>query len=209
MIDIGGGTTDVAFFTLTENHLPNIHSVISFPKGLNFVFEKYILQNKELSISDVQDIFFAEKAKKSLFREEINEYQNHLRKEVGNMVKSIESSFTLSKSIHGRHISEIRETLKKRPVVFCGGGSLYKTMRISVLNFTDKKLINENLLNIPTILNQNIEEKLFAILATSYGLSIPLENEICLTPIEKVFSHLVAQESKQKDYGYEHGLSDI
>jgi actin-like ATPase involved in cell morphogenesis len=113
LIDIGGGTTDVAFFTLTENHLPNIHSVISFPKGLNFVFEKYILQNKELSISDVQDIFFAEKAKKSLFREEINEYQNHLRKEVGNMVKSIESSFTLSKSIHGRHISEIREQAQK------------------------------------------------------------------------------------------------
>ncbi len=209
LIDIGGGTTDIAFFTITENHLPNIHSVISFPKGLNFVFEKYILQNKELSISDVQDLFFAEKGEESFFSINIKEYQNHLKREVAKMVESIESSFTLRRNFHGIDIYRLRDALKKRPVIFCGGGSLYKTMRTSVLNFTDKKLINKNLLNIPTIVNQNIEEKLFTILATSYGLSIPMENEIHLTPIEKVFNHLEAPEIKQKDYGYEHGLSDF
>lgn len=208
LIDIGGGTTDVAFFTITENHLPNIHSVISFPRGLNFIFDKYISENKGLSISEVQDLFFMEKGGDSLFSKYINEYQKHLKREVKNMVISIESSFTLRRNFHGLDVSRLRDALKKRPVIFCGGGSLYKSMRTSVLNFTDKKLINKNLLNIPTILNQNIEEKLFTILATSYGLSIPMENEIFLTPIEEVFNHLEVPETERWDYGYEHGLSD-
>jgi hypothetical protein len=210
LIDIGGGTTDIAFFTITENHhLPNIHSVISFPKGLNFIFEKYIRQNKGMSILNVQDLFFAEKGEKLLFSKDIDEYQNHLKREVINMVESIESSFKLRENIHRFNISRLRDALKKRPIIFCGGGSLYQTMRTSVLNFTDIKLIDKNLLNIPTILNQNIEDKLFTILATSYGLSIPMENEIYLTPLEKIFNHWETPETEQGDYSYEHGLSDF
>ena len=64
-------------------------------------------------------------------------------------------------------------------------------------------------MNIPFVINHNIEDELFTILATSYGLSIPLENEIILTPIEKVFNHLEASDSDQNDYGYRHGLSDF
>ena len=81
-------------------------------------------------------------------------------------------------------------------------------MRTSVLNFTDKKLINKNLLNIPSILNKDIDEKIFTILATSYGLSIPMENEIYLTPMEKVFNHLEAYETDVQHHGFEHGLTD-
>jgi hypothetical protein len=39
LIDIGGGTTDIAFFRITENNLPDIHTVVSLHKGINFVFE--------------------------------------------------------------------------------------------------------------------------------------------------------------------------
>jgi len=210
LIDIGGGTTDVAFFTITGNHLPNIHSVISFPKGLNFIFEQHILQDKKLTISDVQELFFTEKGEKSIFSSSINEYQFHLKKEVKNMTKTIENSFMKRGNVHKLDISRLRDALKKRPIIFCGGGSVYKTMRTSVANYTDKRLIDKNLLNIPSLLNKNIDEKLFTILATSYGLSIPLENEIKLTPMKKVFNHLAAPKKKKErwDHGYEHGLSD-
>ncbi|HCY41234.1 MAG TPA: hypothetical protein DHV48_07760 [Prolixibacteraceae bacterium] len=208
LVDIGGGTTDIAFFTIRENK-PDIHAVISFHKGLNFIFEQYIIENEGLLISDVQKIFFDKQGETSVFNSSIDKYKKQLQQETKKMVDNIESSFTLREAFHGLPVSRLRNALKNRPVVFCGGGSVYDSMRTSVLNFTDIKTINKNLLNIPAIKNRGINQELFAILATSYGLSIPLENEIVLTSIEQVFNHIVAQEQSQSSFSYEHGLSDI
>jgi hypothetical protein len=207
LVDIGGGTTDIAFFTIRENQ-PDIHSVISFPKGLNFIFENHIKQNEHLTISDVQSIFFEKQGSKTLFNTSINQYHQQLKNQVTRMVTDITNSFEIRKDFHQLSTSKLRVALENRPVVFCGGGAIYSSMQTSLLTFTDIKLINKNLLNIPFLTNQNIDERLFIILATSYGLSIPLENEIVLTPIEKVFNHIVASESNNWDYGYDHGLSD-
>jgi hypothetical protein len=207
LVDIGGGTTDVAFFTIRENQ-PDIHSVLSFPKGLNFIFENYIKQNKHLAISDVQSIFFEKRGNKSLFNSSIRQYHNQLRSQVKRMVSEITSSFEFRKDFHQLSTSKLRVALENRPVVFCGGGAIYNSMQTSLQSFRDIKLINKNLLNIPYVRNQNIDDRLYTILATSYGLSIPLENEIVLTPIENVFNHIEAPESDKWDYGYDHGLSD-
>ena len=208
LVDIGGGTTDIAFFTIRNNQ-PDIHAVISFPKGLNFIFEQYIIQNSDLSIADVQRIFYEKRGKESLFISSINKYKNELIREVQRMVTRIQESFELRKEFHKLETSKLRIALKNRPVVFCGGGAIYKSMHTKVSNFSDIKLIDKNLLNIPFILNRSIEEELFTILATSYGLSIPLENDVKLTPIEQVFNHIITPDSNEKDYSYEHGLSDI
>lgn len=207
LVDIGGGTTDIVFFTIRNNQ-PDIHAVISFPKGLNFIFEQYIIQNADLSIADVQRIFFKKRGKESLFISSINKYKKELIREAQRMLTSIKESFELRKQFHKLETSKLRDALKNRPVVFCGGGAIYKSMRTKVLNFSDIKLIDKNLLNIPFILNRNIDEKLFTILATSYGLSIPLENDVKLTPIEQVFNHIIT-DPEEKDYSYEHGLSDF
>jgi len=208
LVDIGGGTTDIAFFTIREDQ-PDIHAVISFPRGLNYIFEQYIKQNGNLSVSDVQDIFFKKKGDRSLFLSSISKYHIELSKDVKKMVTKIQKSFEFRRDVHKLPASRLRDALDNRPVVFCGGGAIYNSMQTSVLNFTDIKLINKNLLNIPSLINMNIDDKLYTILATSYGLSIPLEDEIVLTSIEKVFDHIVAPESNPWDYGYEHGLSDI
>ena len=208
LVDIGGGTTDIAFFTIRENQ-PDIHSVISFPKGLNFIFENYIRQNEHLTISEVQNIFLEKQGSKSLFNASIYQYHQQLRNQVKSMVSEITSSFELRKDIHQLSISKLRVALENRPVVFCGGGAIYNSMQTSLLTFRDIKLINKNLLNIPFVRNQNINEKLYTILATSYGLSIPMEDEIVITPIEDVFNHIVAPESDEWDYKYDHGLTDL
>ena len=208
LVDIGGGTTDIAFFTIRENQ-PDIHSVISFPKGLNFIFENYIRQNEHLTISEVQNIFLEKQGSKSLFNASIYQYHQQLRNQVKSMVSEITSSFEFRKDIHQLSISKLRVALENRPVVFCGGGAIYNSMQTSLLTFRDIKLINKNLLNIPFVRNQNINEKLYTILATSYGLSIPMEDEIVITPIEDVFNHIVAPESDKWDYKYDHGLTDL
>ena len=88
--------------------------------------------------------------------------------------------------------------------------NLIYTVIALIIGILALKFIDKNLLSIPSVINQDIEDELFTILATSYGLSIPLENEIVLTPIENVFDHIEAPESNPwDDYGYEHGLSDI
>jgi hypothetical protein len=207
LVDIGGGTTDIAFFTITDNQ-PDIHAVISFPKGLNFVFEKYIHQNGRYSIIDIQEMFFMKSGDKLIFNGAINEYKSELLTEVQKIIDRIRLSFEARRIHHNHPTSRLLDALKNRPAVFCGGGAIYESMQTTLLNFTDIKLISKSLLNIPFIINQNIEDKLFTILATSYGLSIPLENEIVLTPIEKVFNHLDAPETTDFDYKYDHGLSD-
>lgn len=208
LVDIGGGTTDIAFFTIGD-HQPDIHAVFSFPKGLNFIFEQYILQNTDLSIADVQRIFFENRGNESIFNSSISIYKNKLIYEVKQMVITVQKLFELRKDFHKLDISKLKNALENRPVVFCGGGAMYKSIHTTIANFTDIKIIDKNLLNIPSILNRSIDEELFTILATSFGLSIPLENDIALTPIDQIFNHIIDPDSNEKDYSYEHGLSDI
>ena len=207
LVDIGGGTTDVAFFTIRENK-PDIHSVISFPKGLNSIFENYIKQNKHLLITEVQDLFFNKEGNKNLFNTSIHQYHQELRNQVKKMISDITIAFEFRKDFHHLPTSKLRVALENRPVVFCGGGAIYDSMQTPLLTFKDVKLINRNLLNIPFVRNKNINDKLYTILATSFGLSIPIENEIVLTPIEDVFNHIVAPESDAWNYTYDHGLTD-
>ncbi len=207
LVDIGGGTTDIAFFTIWDNQ-PDIHAVISLPKGLNYIFEQYMLINRNKTISDVQQLFFHKQGRESLFRVSINKYKEELLYAVNQMVQKIQESFDLRKEFHNLDTSKLKAALKNRPVIFCGGGALYSSMHTSFSYFTDLKLINKNLLNIPFVLNQNIDDDLYTILATSFGLSIPLENDVVLTPIEKVFNHIIDPDVHKNDYNYEHGMSD-
>lgn len=208
LVDIGGGTTDIAFFTI-DNNQPDIHAVISFPKGLNYIFEQQLKLNSNLSIADMQAIFFEKEGDITIFQSSITSYKNELICEVKRMLTTIQQSFDQRFCFHKLPSSSLRDALKNRPVIFSGGGSIYESMRLKILDFTDIKLINKNLLNIPFILNNEIDDKLFTILATSFGLSIPLEDEIQITEIENVFNHIITKNSTDSDYTYEHGLTDI
>lgn len=208
LVDIGGGTTDIAFFTIRDLK-PDIHSVISFPKGLNYIIEQYINNEKETSVEEAQREFFKSSGNKAIFGRFISDYHKHLYSEVNRMVEKVKTSFECRRDFHMLPTSNLTDALKNRPVIFCGGGAIYKSMQTTVLDFKDIKLINKNILNISHIRNKSIEENLFTILSTSYGLSIPLENEIVLTPLEEAFNHIVSDESKKKDYRYDHGLTDL
>lgn len=208
LIDIGGGTTDIAIFTIKDGQ-PDIHEVISFPKGLNFIFEEFIKNNSSLDLENVQELFseFEENGKE--FDLGIKNYHAQLIEKVKKMIKRLRLSFLARREVHRLPLTRLEIALKGRPIVFCGGGSMYSDMRTRIASFTDIKLMNKGLLNIPIVINEHIESHLYAILATSFGLSIPKEDEIHLTPVSEVFDHLEGIEESASGNDYEHGLTDM
>lgn len=204
LIDIGGGTTDVVFFTITKEKLPNIHAVISFPKGLNYVFENYSKQNNNLTLWDIQNIFLNERQRLKNMDGPINAYHGLLKNNVYEMIKAVYDAHSKTKCDPRR----LCVALKNRPVIFCGGGSMFEEMRPDIMINSYNIVLDKHLLTIPTDSRKNIDETLYTILATSYGLSIPLENDIKLTPVENMFDHLQIDEVQLKEYNYEHGLTD-
>jgi len=185
LADIGGGTTDIAFFAIIDK-LPNIHAVISFPQGLNYIFEEYLKENDSLSIPEVQQLFNYNQAE---FNESISNYHRHLRNRTKELIKIIEIVFS-KKLNEGYSEDDLKNAMKYKPIVYSGGGSMYENMRIELSNFKDIRLIDKELIGIPYIKNKNIDKQLFTILATSYGLSIQFVSEIIMIPFENIFDHL-------------------
>lgn len=206
LADIGGGTTDIAFFTITSQKLPDVHAVLSIPKGLNYIFEEYMKSNNESSIEKIQMEFSNSQLG---FESSITSYHSELTKKSSKLIQRIEQEFCDRKSFHGLPLSRLRTALEKRPIVFCGGGSLYDSMRVPLHTFTDVMLINKELLNIPHVKNTTIKNQIFPMLATSYGLSIQLENDMIMTRIEEVFARLpMKEEHMDSSWRYEHGMMD-
>jgi hypothetical protein len=64
------------------------------------------------------------------------------------------------------------------------------------------------MIGIDTLLNKDVNEHLWPILATSYGLSIPqLDDVVRVTPVESVFDHIATDGNKYVGGEYEHGLT--
>lgn len=204
LIDIGGGTTDIAFFTISNYKLPNIHAVISFPQGLNFIIEN-MNHNGSITIHEIIELF---RKNSTGCMEAITSYHKCLFWNTDQMLNRIFKEFENRYSVHRLKSSKLYEALKDRPLIYCGGGSMFNGMRIPLKYFTDKKLIDKELLNIPFVKNHFNDHSLFPILATSYGLSIQLERNIITTKIENVFDHLPQKEDSYKDWRNEYGLSD-
>ena len=194
LTDIGGGTTDIAFFTITSDKLPDVHAVLSIPKGLNYIFEEHMKTANNQFMEKIQSVFFENQ---SGFEMPIKTYHIELTKKASDLIIQIEKEFCSRKINHGIAFSRLREALNNRPIVYCGGGAIYDSMRIPLDSFTDVTLINKNLLNIPHLRNKIIDNTIYPILATSFGLSIPTESEMVMTKIEDVFARLPGKESNR------------
>ena len=175
LVDIGGGTTDIAFFTIEKSLMPSIHTVTSFHKGLNYVLEKYLEEHPTCTMGEAQELV---RQKPSLFQKAISAYTSELRAELNHIIEHVSQEF--NREVVGTELTTARlyEAMIGRPIVYCGGGSVFNDMRIAHHYFSDKRLINKDTLNIPNLMNQGIDNVLYTILATAYGLSIPTFEEI-------------------------------
>lgn len=209
LVDIGGGTSDIAFFTINEYLLPDIHAVVSFPQGLNYIFDEFT-KDTSITIPEAQQLFTNNP---SDFLTYVSKYQSHLMCKTNSIIDRVYEGFIKRQPIHKISTSELNAALKNNIVVYCGGGSTYNCMTTTLRNFTDVRMITKEMLNIPYIMNRNIDDSMYTILATSYGLSIPMEEkELKLTDIEHVFDVLISERvenGKQKSKpDYDYGILD-
>lgn len=178
MIDIGGGTTDISFFTIEENK-PQVYDFYSINKGLNYLTgaNGSNLTGIEVNIHNTSKII---QRRRDIYIHELNQICDTLR-------SKLQKEFRLQTGLSMHRLSD---ALKNRPLVYCGGGSTFKTLRVSYGGYMDKKQISHKEWNIKSIrdIDEIIYKGLCPILSTAYGLAISTENDnIIIKPFKDIF----------------------
>lgn len=178
MIDIGGGTTDISFFTI-EGNKPQVYDFYSINKGLNFLTNanENLPTGTEVNVKDASEII---QSRRSVYINEVNHVCDSLR-------SKLQHEF---KKQSGLSIHRLFDALKNRPLVYCGGGSTFKNLRVSYGGYQDRKQISHKEWNVKSItdIDYIIDEGLCPILSTAYGLAISTENDnIVMKPFKDIF----------------------
>ena len=178
MIDIGGGTTDISFFTI-EGNKPQVYDFYSLNKGLNFLTgaNESKRAGTEVNVQDASEIIQGRRVA----------YINELNRVCDTLRSKLQKEF---KQQTGLSMHRLLDALKNRPLVYCGGGSTFKTLRVSYGGYQDKKQISHKEWNVKSIkdIDEIIDEELCPILSTAYGLAISTENDnIVMKPFRDIF----------------------
>ena len=204
LVDIGGGTTDIGLFTI-QKELPIIYKVLSIDKGLNFIIEN---SSDFSNMSQNEQILFFNQDSNNNTNYELAE--NLLIKEIefftSKITEKLRQIFSNNQNLNGLDISALTKALDNRPIVFTGGGSNHKPLFRKINNFSDIKKITTDILPFG-LFKQKISNVELSILNTSFGLSIPLENGIKITSIEKIFND-IDYKKNDSNHNYIHGLTD-
>ncbi|MFR9543907.1 MAG: hypothetical protein SNJ29_09900 [Rikenellaceae bacterium] len=183
LVDIGGGTTDIAFFTAKDS-MPDIHKIESMPKGLNFILEEYS-KTSAIGVGQAQAIFAISDAG---FEECIAMYKSLLKDYIKKLIMQIVEEYLKTNPSHAK---SLYRAFEGKGIVYCGGGGVNESLYVSFAPyFNDLKLLDANMLDVETVIN-NIDDELYPILSTAYGLSIGLDGRdkdvIKLTPFSRTF----------------------
>ena len=176
IIDIGGGTTDISFFTI-ENGQPQVYDFFSVDKGLNF------LTGVDAKSPGTPPSYKIIPENTTVFYTEIVDLCN-------NLVERLKSEFKSQTELEVRRLTD---ALKNRPLIYTGGGSTYKEI---LYRYNDFKELH-------TISYDNWKSKLFdddalfmdsslcPVLSTAYGLSISVAtDDITKKPLRDIFAHI-------------------
>lgn len=182
MVDIGGGTTDITFFTI-ENEKPKIYDYSSIPFGLNFIVETANpnLQDKfdtSISLYDIPS---------GNLKPAVKQYYTNLSMACHNLVNRLKRAFERTEY----PVFKLTNALKNRTVIYSGGGSTYNELRLPVDKFSDIMHINPKVWEGMTI--DEIEKylPLCPIISTSLGLSISEQDDkVELSTVDEIFKHL-------------------
>lgn len=181
--DIGGGTTDVSFFTI-ENRLPMIYKYWSIPRGLNYVAER--------SGFDYSDGNFTERAQ----QEVIDKYNRKKHELIYNLVRDLKRKIREETSIP---VQNLTDALKDRILVYSGGGSTFDFLTMPIDTFTDIRIIEPSIWNEENIKDKASVSKLSQLLTTAYGLSVCEDDEVVkLKSYSSLFSHLPRKHDNER-----------
>lgn len=185
MIDIGGGTTDISFFTI-ENNMPQVYDFFSINKGLNYLTCAEEKERKGYIVESESEI---DNSRKEIFTHEINGICKTIN-------KSLYSELKKQTKIRA---SILYKALQDRPIVYCGGGSTFPTLRVEYDGYKNVKLISSTEWNSKCVsqIEDIVAKNLCPILSTAYGLSISTEHDnIQMKPLRDIFESVRSNEDE-------------
>ena len=161
--DIGGGTTDISFFTVPydKNDKPIIYRYWSLPYGLN-----YLAEQSHFDYSDGNFIKDVDKRVIKEYRNSIESLINKLKEDLKRQLRELTTIPT----------SELKKALSDRVIIYNGGGSTYSLLTNPILNFNDVKLLTANIWKEENIVDKEKVGEMCSLLATSYGLSLGIND---------------------------------
>lgn len=177
MIDIGGGTTDISFFTLEYtdkehnkaiNDRLHVYDFFSINKGLNY------LTNANPSDMDRKDsnVLRASEIKE----ERMDNLDDEIDAIRNDLVTRLKYEFRRQSTIPEQRLID---ALKNRPLIYTGGGSRFPKLRKRYGDFMDVIPISEREWRSELIddIDRISSKGLCPILSTAYGLSISMTND--------------------------------
>ena len=205
IIDIGGGTTDISFFTI-EDGRPQVYDFFSINKGLNYLSKTdQITSFRRKAKSELKEITYIDTERKQIYNIEIQEKCDKL-------IAKLKSEFSSQTKLK---MFRLNNALKNRPLIYTGGGSMFGSLQFTYSGFIEKHQISYD--NWKSKLFDDVSVFEFAdlcpILSTAYGLSISVATDnIRKKPFRDLFENIRgATEDKpyhKKDYNGT-GLSDF
>lgn len=196
MIDIGGGTTDISFFTI-KNNKPQVYAFYSVDKGLNYLTDAENLDSMRPD-SNVHD-------ESEIHKTRIYDLQKDISNIHNNLIKRLVSELTSQTS---KHPSELYRVLNIRPLIYSGGGSTFKKLRLpyggfqEIIHVSDKQWRTEAMEEARIIQGKG----LCPVLSTAYGLSIHMDNDdIHCEPFRDIFANLRNAEEEDRRSRFSYG----
>ena len=196
MVDIGGGTTDISFFTIEKDEkskvtIPQVYDFFSIDKGLNFLTDA-------TSNSEKKDLDSNVKSESEIIHERYIEFFNAIRKECQGLLKRLSIEFHRQSSLSN---SVLNDALKNRPIIYSGGGSTFQSLRDKYEGFSEIMHISDKQWDAQSV--RDIDEicklGLCPILSTAYGLSIHAKDDnIACKPFADIFEGI--RQTKQINY---------
>jgi hypothetical protein len=215
MVDIGGGTTDISFFTIEKN-LPQVYDFFSIDKGLNYLTNA-LKDERPHHLSDLStphethphsilhevrsmiDRYALHSlhninvprdsnvhSSDALDPERVNTYIAEVKTKCDSLLQDLRYEFSQT-SIS---LARLDEALKNRPLIYTGGGSTFKRLQVGYNGFQDKKIISFREWDVRAIddIQKIVNLGLCPILSTSYGLAISVaSDDIRRTPFSDIF----------------------
>lgn len=183
MLDMGGGTTDISFFTITDDGKLLIYHYESIPKGLNFFLE-YEDRHSYSSID-----FSKKKELEEIPNDVFNMAFGEFNREVDTVVEPVIAFLYKDIDSRGFLKSELTRLLKNGPAIYTGGGCYDDRMRKRIHDFSDVKYIDKGILGIPNVVDESKVSIPYSLMATAFGLSLSIEDdEIKLSTKEDLFA---------------------
>ena len=173
MIDIGGGTTDISFFTI-KNGAPRIFSFQSIPHGLNYLTKA----------DDTSGLVRSGKLSTDIDSQRMVIYFQEIKRCLTSLVNELQMSFEQTKF----EVQKLYDALKGRPIIYTGGGSTFAELRRAYQNFS-VMLVDHSCWKKDSIVGRENAVQFCPLLSTVYGLAIYAKDDnIELSHISSLFA---------------------